>query len=200
MSILHVAPGLTLPSTLWMRRQLEMIGDSVDYLYADAYSVAKYKHKYRCRVMWLSNYTVLNRFYHYVNLFRLYRDIHRKKIKVIFIHYATTIATFEKVLRTTKKPIFVHCHGYDVTWDGRSNGALMHSRHYVEQLLAMPENIIFIGNSKRTIQRLLDIGIPSERTILKYLGVDVPVKYPERHEAKNRLTVLYLGKIGRAHV
>ena len=195
MSILLVAPGLSNPSTLWMRRQLEMICDEVGCLVTDVDDARNYFPKLKFILLKASRGFISNRIAHYFNLLQLLRAIHSKNITVILIHYATTAVSFKKVLLTTQKPIFIHCHGYDVTWNAKSAGVPMHGDRYVAQILSMPDNVIFIGNSKKTIQRLVDIGIPQKRIVLKYLGVEVPDAYSGSCLKTEKLTVLYLGRL-----
>lgn len=195
MGILHIAIGLSESSTLWMRRQLEMIGDEVAYIFTDDLGAKKYRSQYKCVVIWRSKITSLNRLFHYLNLLKVLKAIYSKKVDVVFIHYATTAVLFRKVLNTTRKPVFVHCHGYDVTWDGKSSGVRMHGKYYVDHVRSLPSNVTFIANSKKTIQRLVDIGISADRIVLKYLGVDVPEVFPARTNENDFLTVLYLGRL-----
>ena len=180
--VLLIAPGLSLPSTLWMRRQFDMISDKVSYLFTDVESAPDYRKKYNVVTIRIGSGKLLSRITHYINLLRLFRAIHSKNVDVVFVHYATTAVAYKKIFLTTKKPVVVHCHGYDVTWNLKdtASGDPCHGGRYVEQVSSMPDNVVFIGNSKRTIQRLLDIGIANERIVLKYLGVDVPVKFPEK--------------------
>ena len=193
MSILHIALGITEPSTLWMRRQLDMINDEVSYIFTDIPGVKAYRKKYKCAVIWRSHNKLLNRVLHLYNVARLYALIHRKKVHTIYIHYATTAVLYKRVIHSTRKKVFVHCHGYDVTWDYKLSGLPVHSKDYVEHIRNMPDNVIFIANSKRTLKRLLDIGIPQERTVLKYLGVEVPKQFPEKiHNEKEGIYIITL--------
>ncbi|MGW8227265.1 MAG: glycosyltransferase family 4 protein [Gammaproteobacteria bacterium] len=196
-SILLIAPGLSLPSTLWMRRQLEMISDRVGYLFTDAGSAPEYSKKYYFVPLRTGAGRLSNRILHYLNLFRLFRAVHSKNIDVVFVHYATTAVGYKKVFLTTRKRVVVHCHGYDVTWGLRdpASGDPCHGARYVDQISSMPDNVVFIANSKRTIQRLLDIGIAHERIVLKYLGVDAPDIFPAKPGSADKLTVLYLGRL-----
>ena len=195
--VLLIAPGLSLPSTLWMRRQLDMISDNVSYLFTDVESAPEYGKKYNLVKIRTGIGKVSNRIFHYFNLLRLFRAVHNKSVDIVFVHYATTAVVYKKVWLTTKKPVVVHCHGYDVTWKLKApgSGAPCHGERYVSQVRSMPDNVTFIGNSNRTIQKLLDIGISHERIVLKYLGVDVPGSFPERSHNLEKLIVLYLGRL-----
>ena len=195
--VLLIAPGLSLPSTLWMRRQLDMISDKVSYLFTDIKSAPDYKKTYNVVTINTGTGKVLRRAYHYINLIRLFRAIHSAHVGVVLIHFATTAVTYKKIILTTNKPVVVHCHGFDVTWNLKdpATGTPSHAERYVNQVSSMPDNVMFIGNSKRTIQKLLDIGISHDRIVLKYLGVDVPGMFPEKSRRFDKLNVLYLGRL-----
>ena len=178
-----------------MRRQLEMISDEIGYLATDASNANNDFKEYKIIPLRYAQGRFAKRVLHYINSLLLLRAIHSKNIDTVLIHYATTAVSYKKVLITTKKPVIIHCHGYDVTWINKKSGVSRHGMSYVSQVRSMPNNFFFIGNSKRTIQRLIDIGIPADHIVLKYLGVDVPDVYPDRCQNNECLTVLYLGRL-----
>jgi len=195
MSVLHIALGLTEPSTLWMRRQLQMIEKDVSYLFTDIPGAKKFNSAFKCIIIRRGKNVLLYRLVHYYNLFRFIIAAKNSNVEVIFMHYLTTAVRFKSVLKIIDKPVYVHCHGYDVMWDVMVSGVPAHDESYPQKVRELPDNIIFIGNSNQTIQRLVKIGIPTNRVVLKYLGVEVPNKFIFNGEEKNYLTVLYLGRL-----
>ena len=166
MSILIIANGLSRPSTLWMRRQLDMISDQVTYLLTDPKSAHIYKKDYNVIIERQCRNNYINKILHIINSLKLFIAVHNKNVDVIFIHYATVAVRYKKALATTNKNIVVHCHGYDVTWDKHDiiSGISSHGKTYVAQIKSMPKNVRFIANSKRTMQRLTDIGIDEKKS------------------------------------
>jgi len=195
MGILLIAPGLSEPSTLWMRRQLEMISSDISYLATDVSDAITEYEKYKIIRLRSGRGWLFSKISHYLNLLFLLRAVHSKSTDLVFIHYATTAVTYKKILQTTSKPVVIHCHGYDVTWDDESSGVPRHGKSYISQIRSMPDNFTFVGNSKRTNQRLVDIGISADRIALKYLGTKVEEVYPGRCLNTEALTVLYLGRL-----
>jgi len=130
--------------------------------------------------------------------------IRRNDVDCVFIHFLVYAVKFRRVWRSTEKPIFVHCHGWDVTWDlqrakpgitGRTN---VHPRGYQEAIRKLPANVRFIANSWTTADSLVSIGIDRRRIGVKYLGVPCgnPPSASNRSWAGDRvLTVLYLGRL-----
>jgi len=123
--------------------------------------------------------------------------LERQNTGAVLVHYATVAVKYRKVWQRTNKPIFVHCHGYDVTWDLRlphPPHQAAHPPRYQEQVRNLPENVRFIANSHHTASRLEKIQIPSDRIVVKHLGVPVPQE-PPRREARETLKLLYLGRL-----
>jgi glycosyltransferase involved in cell wall biosynthesis len=126
------------------------------------------------------------------------RLIKRNDCKKILVHFLTDALRFKDVWLSTDKPVFVHCHGYDVTWDLRhihAPGHFVHSPDYLDRALALPDNVRFIANSVATKKRLLDAGFHDERIDVKHLGTEIPDSPIVRDNNRDELTVLYLGRL-----
>jgi len=120
-------------------------------------------------------------------------------VSAVLVHFLTHAVKFESVWKNTEKPIFVHCHGYDVTWDKFRHGdssLRTHPVDYVERVLDLPPNVSFIANSNETRRRIESIGVSSDRIVVKYLGVEIPDLPPVRDASDcDEQTVLYLGRL-----
>jgi glycosyltransferase involved in cell wall biosynthesis len=120
------------------------------------------------------------------------------EVTVAFVHYVTTAVNYRKVWKKSSKPVYVHCHGYDVTWDLRRHenpDVRVHAPDYVSQIRNLPDHVHFIANSRRTAERVREIGIPEGRIHMKYLGVPIPRDPPARRTTRDEITVLYLGRL-----
>jgi len=119
------------------------------------------------------------------------------QVEVVLVHYLTTAVKFAPVWKQTEKPIFVHCHGYDVTWDLRSPlppHARAHPPEYLLQVLALPEHMRLIANSHATERRLLEAGIDGSRISVKYFGVPLPEE-PRAARPSQAIDILFLGRL-----
>lgn len=123
--------------------------------------------------------------------------VERQRIDIVLCHYATLAVELGAELRRLQTPIFVHCHGWDVTWDLRRDDHPWLPRHapwYARSVRGLRDLVTFIANSKDTAARLHRIGVSPARIVLKHLGVPVPPQPLERPSAP-QLEVLYLGRL-----
>lgn len=210
MGILYLGIDINLPSVLWMRRMLDGLSDHVAVLAAevpprdelqrrfstvvlqDGWLEAKlWRSLFRCRCI-----DRLPAGRHAIST--LLRAVERSDVDRVLVHYANLAAKYNAVWQRTDKPVWVHCHGYDVTWDLRQaeppHGP-EHDRNYVQRVLALPDNVRFIANSASTARRLQDIGVDAGRVEIKYLGVPMPSQPPAPHAPVDEVTILYLGRL-----
>lgn len=119
------------------------------------------------------------------------------RIDAVFVHYLTFALRYQEVLEASGLPIFVHCHGFDVTIDLRSHWdptTRVHPEHYADDILRLSEKAVLIANSATTAQKLYDIGVNRNNVIIKYMGVEVPEVPPRAPPIERELKVLYLGR------
>lgn len=200
MGILFIGRGISYPSHLWMRRQLAGLGKDVSVLVTTSDNIDKYRSIYKVVILKEKNMRLLWRISRLVSNIRLIKEIRSRRVSRVLIHYLTDAVRYKNVIKNTDKPVFVHCHGYDVTWDichqtGPRYGLPMHKADYINNVLSLPSNVNFIANSETTKNRLLDIGIDHNRIFVKYLGVDVPASFQNHDQNKTSLTILYLGRL-----
>ena len=207
MGVLFLGHAIYGSSHVWMRRMLEGLGDSVAILATDAESSRIYGGRFRA-ISKPSPPPVWRRAAHRLRLTAespwdesfwpgLRRGVESPEVSVILVHYLYRAVPYESIWRGTSKPVWVHCHGADVTWDMRSVEAPEDPRHsdgYVRRVIALPDNVRFIANSYATEGRLRAIGIASERIRVKYLGVEVPKAPPLVKSNGRRVCILYLGR------
>ncbi|MEM9365518.1 MAG: glycosyltransferase [Planctomycetota bacterium] len=127
----------------------------------------------------------------------LERVLQDDRVSSTLVHFATVAVSYRKAFERVGKPVFIHCHGYDVTWDMRASdgsGRRIHSKKYVEAVRSMPSCVRFIANSQECKQRLLAIGLDESRVFVKPLGVEVAEECPVR-ERGSAETLLFLGRL-----
>jgi len=128
----------------------------------------------------------------------LQKAVEDPSVTVVLAHYLEFALVFQSVWDQTSKPLFVHCHGYDVTWDLRRDGnpdEAYFPGDYVGRVRRLAGRATLIANSNTSAQRLFDVGISPEHVRVKYLGVPVPDAPPSRHFRTNGLEILYLGRL-----
>jgi glycosyltransferase involved in cell wall biosynthesis len=210
MSVLFFASDIMLPSVLWMRRMLLGLGRDVAILVTEAEPTLPSKGwdtvvlrqgpsaigwKLARRLGLTASTRCSGR-----AIRGLLRALEDPRVEVALVHYLTSAVQYDRAWHRTSKTIYVHCHGYDVTWDLRSAddpSRHEHQRDYQERARCLPANVRFIANSRKTAERLRQIGLPEERISVKYLGVDVPRQCPIHGPTSqdDGMVVLYLGRL-----
>ena len=115
----------------------------------------------------------------------------------IVLHYLDFAAQFEAVLNSCDQDVFIHCHGYDITWDLRNHDTPetpYFNETYKTVVGRLAKRATLIANSEYTKQQLLSIGVASERIVVKYLGVPVP-QQPRNQCSGGMLRILYFGRL-----
>ena len=128
----------------------------------------------------------------------LMRETKNKDIDLIIIHFLTNAVQHRKVLKKFTKPVFIHCHGIDVTWDIYRITRYWRKLwwgDYVKEVKKLPSNVFFIANSISTKRRLEEIGINSERIYISNPGVPIPGEIKYRDPQKKWLKFLFIGRM-----
>lgn len=128
----------------------------------------------------------------------LKRAVDAPEVTRILVQYLNFAVDLESAWAGTPKPLFVHCHGYDCTWDLREHSPVGQRRFdlsYPRAVQRLARRATIIANSNTTAQRLLESDIPAERIVVKYLGVPIPVEPPKREARRKSSTILYLGRL-----
>ncbi len=207
MGVLFYGPNLNLPSQLWMRRQLEGLRDQVSLLVDYREPAPEYSARYEVLSLGYVPITwplLLRRLQHRRERLDHERQLtvamRRSDVDCALIHYLVYAVKYQKVWKQVTKPVHVHCHGLDVTWDLRPHNhgwrhRFARGQGYIRQVLELPEHVSFIANSECTRRRLLAIGLNPGRIVVKYLGVPVPAGPPLRAAAHGPVMILYLGRL-----
>ncbi len=206
MSVLIAMPHWARPSELWMQRMIAALDPEVAAIAAyeppethwqgaipavplPYVALPRWKRVVR-RLGWPLRITS--------NAQALRQALADPAITVILAHYLEFALNFEDIWAGTDKPLFVHCHGYDVTWDLR-----YHERPekrffpaaYLPAVRRLARRARIIANSQQTARILRNAGIPSDRITVKYLGVPVPERPPLHAPRTQELQILSLGRL-----
>jgi len=209
MGVLFLAKDIRLASVLWLRRMLEGLGDDITRLASEAPIPEQAAARYRGvqvpgarpnlawraghRLGWIGPPPASKPAIQWLT-----EEVSRADVANVLVHYGTLAVRYRRVWESTGKPVFVHCHGYDVTWDMRVAGKphrRVHSRNYTLLLRRLPACVHFIANSRATQRRLEEIGIAPQRITVKYLGVPVSDTPPPQRPDRRPVTILYLGRL-----
>ena len=108
----------------------------------------------------------------------------------ILCNFGTEAVTYSEAWSKLDMPLFVHFHGFDLTFDLRDpngSGALVHDPGYKASIVELSKRAIFIANSNYSKNCLCEIGVPESRIRINYLGVE-PASYQDvRKQARPNL-------------
>ena len=202
-----IGRDITPPSVLWMRRMLDGLADVVGLLALEDDPGEAFRQRFPTVVLTNERRTRWQRLCGKLGIesvsranqgdYKLQQNLLAKRIDRVLVHYAMVAVRFADLWEKLELPVFVYCHGFDVSWDMRSqnwNGRPTHKPGYSERVARLPANVTFIANSRETSDRLSRIGISGERVVVNHIGVSVPDTPPTRQESE-RLTIVYLGRL-----
>lgn len=212
MGILVVANDLNKPSHLWMRRQLRGLGSAVVAVAAVGQMNSEDRELHRRYIQLRDQAPLWRRIATRLTLTsaddggmgankrKLARAFRSPEVAAVLMHYVNRAVRYRDVIESIAKPVFVHCHGYDVTWDlrvpeGSRFGCHFHPSNYIDAVRELPENLKFIANSRHTMERLEDIGVSKERIVVKHLGVEIPEHPRPSHRRTRSVEILFLGRL-----
>ena len=202
MGVLCVMPTWNAPSELWLQRMLAGIEEHL--VAVAAYHPTERFWRGHVPVIpldapWSLGWRAARKLgLRSVPNLRLRRALRSRRLHAVLVNYVTVAAQLEGALRSARCPVFVHCHGYDVTFDLRSHEdpkSRCYGPDYVETVQRIAQRATLIANSRTVAGRLAAIGIPPDRIVTKYLGVPVPDAAPPPRPARRDVTVLYLGRL-----
>jgi glycosyltransferase involved in cell wall biosynthesis len=125
---------------------------------------------------------------------RLLKQLKSIEPDAILFHYIEFALAYDQVFKIYKDKVFIHCHGYDITWDLRYHHDPEKKKFeasYIKAVRQISKSVKFIANSTNTKNHLLEIGIPDERIFVKYFSVR---GHPMRH-IPHEFTICYVGRL-----
>ena len=205
MGILFYGPRICGSSHLWMRRNFEFLSPYINTVIEEEMPEESLTGKKRIVILPKGKN-------HKSRLFRLISDIiidiksrkllkreaKKKNVDIIIIHFLTNAVQYRKVLKKFNKPVYVNCHGIDVTWEVYSltrRWRKLWWGDYVREVKKLTSNVSFIANSISTQRRLEEINISSERIYINNPGVPIPFNVKYRDPEKKWLKFLFIGRL-----
>lgn len=182
---------------------LEGLGSDVAVLVSDVEPGSEYRNRFRCVLLQRTIAERIARRLHFKlpdapNHRGLLRTIRAADVSAILVQFLNMGVMLRHCWRQTDKPVWIHCHGYDATWNLRTCDVAQQpvfDEQYVENVRKLPQNVRFIANSLETKQRLLNIGIDEERIRVKYMGVESPNEPPANLSSGEAVRFLFLGRL-----
>jgi len=202
--ILFFVPNWEKPSELWLNRMIFNIEDMVigivcpnqkSHLWGNkipGISTALNNNYFIKMVKKILSKTLFKKLSNYI----LLKKINSNNVNAVSIHYLTLAVTYLNVVLKIQKPVYIHCHGYDVTWDlmdSTNPQEKIHPDDYIEKVKKLAESSFFIANSFNTLNNLKKIGISEDRIYVCNYGI--PISNYIRKKHSDELTILYLGRL-----
>ena len=120
------------------------------------------------------------------------------EVTTIVIHYCDFAVELSEILAAAGKPIWIFCHGIDVTWDMRRwtlAESPYHPEKYTENVRRLAEIAMFIANSERTAERLREVGVPKNRIAVRHLGVKIDPRGRKKSKVDGPVKIISVGRM-----
>ncbi len=205
MKVAYIMQNYSAVSELWLQRQLQMLKDDVSFI-ASIDNQERYWNNEIPVVNLYSDYSFLKKILIKLKILRVrtpqerYNDVLRKAlaancVDVIFVNYLTLAYDLKEVLLSTKIPIFIHTHGYDITWNllSISTGKMIYTDAYFKFVRDISRKSVLIANSRDSKNRLLRIGVSDDNILIKRFGVSI--EGLGLNNNKESIKILYLGRL-----
>jgi glycosyltransferase involved in cell wall biosynthesis len=121
--------------------------------------------------------------------------------RLVHAHFGIDALDAWPIARALELPMLVTLHGYDINtyrnwWEAGNAGLRM--RLYPWQLLRLAQqpNVLFVAVSKALRQRAIEFGLPEEKVVIQYIGID-PAKFaPSQIPVSQRPPrVVFIGRL-----
>lgn len=209
--LLYCAWKLGAPSHLWMRRMLDHVADrtagvvDAEPLPADLAGRFRYlplldqSRRRNWRLRLTRGNVEAWRALHRPSAAHLHHALGPVVSDTSLVHFLNVALLCREPLveaAQAGRPVFVHCHGADVTWDHCEHDARRsHGDDYQARALEMAKSVTLIANSRFTRRRLIESGFDAGRIVTKPLGVEVAAAPPDRPAKPGPTQFLYLGRL-----
>ncbi|HAV2234953.1 TPA: glycosyltransferase, partial [Enterobacter cloacae] len=126
--------------------------------------------------------------------------LNKIKPDIIHVHFGVDAVVNWPLLKKIHVPLIVTLHGYDITinkswWKAGKEG--IHLKKYPEKLneIAEYENVKFIAVSQAVKEKAIEFGIPSDKIIVSYIGIDLLNFSVSTNNFDNRKQILFIGRL-----
>ncbi len=199
--IFVLQPNFNAISEVWLDRMTELLQDHIIGIAAYNPSAKNWRNKIPVYDLLKPRYSFLQRLLMKIKLSTPHRTLLEKqllfkisKADILLVHYINTAVDYLNMLSKTNIPIFVHVHGFDVFIDTiEIGGKYYFDSDYKDKILELSNRVTFISNSRFTTNKLLNLGIPPDKIMLKYFGV--PNQNARIWHNQNSVNILFLGRL-----
>lgn len=204
MKLLYLTPTYNSYSEVWQQRHLEMLKEHVFCIATNNANEDKWNGK--IPIISLNPETkLITKIRRHLKFGINNKDAIDKSVErlinksdTVFVQYLSYAERLLDVLNSCQKPVYIHAHGFDITWDLRFHddpNKKMHDSGYVENIKKFKDHVCFIANSNDTKSKLMDIGIDEERIHLKYLGTEIHEEQAGSLKTISDFNLLFLGRL-----
>lgn len=205
MSVLFVMPNWQAPSEVFLQRMLVELKEDLGCVVALNTQGARFWQKDIPAVSLVQPDNLARRFLGRIGMPAspknteevLRAACRRKGISRVLCHYAEFACQFMSVWNNTDLPLYVHLHGGDVTIDLRRHenpGVRVYNDAYIDLLQCLARRATLIANSTFTKNLMVDLGLPAEKIVIKYMGVPLP-DIIKVHKGTCSLKILHIGRL-----
>lgn len=115
--------------------------------------------------------------------------------RLVYAHFALDGYAAMRLAKQLEVPLVTALHGYDVTMSDEALGATRLGREYLKgRTKLQQEGALFVACSAYVRSRAIERGYPAERTIVRYIGVDVAQFEPPQPRRREPV-VLFVGRL-----
>lgn len=205
MKVAYIMQNYSAASELWLQRQLEMLKDNIVFIAAIDNKERYWKNRLPVINLY-SDYPFYKKLLIKLKLLRVrtpqerYNEVlqntfKKNKVDVILINYLTLAYELKETLLTTKLPIVIHTHGYDITWDllSTASGARVYDESYFKFARDISKKSLLIANSNHSKNKIAEIGINKNNILVKKFGV--PIEGRVRSAKVEAIKILFIGRL-----
>lgn len=208
MKLIHVMPHLPSESEVWLDRMIGILAENTVAIAVEGSEVEMVdsipvlslypRQPFWWRVLYHSGFSVAPPIGVRQGMCQnLMRTIEQWQPDTLLFHYLNYAVEFEELLSRFDGKVFYHLHGYDATWDFReyeTPGTRKFPDDYEDRVCNLAKRGTIIANSRFMAKELRSIGVPEDRIVVKYFGVN---SAPElSSERKNQ--ILFVGRFVEA--
>ncbi len=193
MKIALITNSYKSPTELWIWRQVDFLREIIGYVGVLEQIYEQKEDNFPVVSLLDENPQIaLNPFFLSRKLYVLEKQYN---IDAYYIYFLTNAYLLKDYISLTDKKVFVHCHGYDLTWDLKHHQnpwKNYHSQEYISFTSNMQNQIVFITDSEHAKLQLILRGIDENRIRVLYFGV--PIEGVNQSKNDELIKILFLGR------
>ncbi|GAA4430782.1 hypothetical protein GCM10023091_00480 [Ravibacter arvi] len=194
MKIAFITNSYKSPTELWLWRQVDYMRMYIGYI--GVLESSQRKLEEGINIIGLSEESSAT----YLNSFFLLRKLEKLEmefgIDVYYIHYLTNFFLIKDFFLYGTRKVFVHCHGFDLTFDRkfeRDSTSNFHSEEYLEFCKSLPTSVKYIADSVHAKMLLVNRGLSANHIKVVHFGV--PIEGLSPYKSFLPVKILFLGRL-----